>query len=370
MTRKDEVLKLIVDYFIKTAEPVGSKTLVEYYHLNISSATIRHEMNVLSQEGYLEQPHTSAGRIPSSKGYSYYVEHLRANANIDEDAKNALTVVLSEKSKSVEEVMNEACRILSNMTNLASVVVGKGVSDERLVSVQVIPISEHAATAVFVTDRGYVENKTFMLDENIKPDEVSKTVKMLNDRLVGTPICDITAKMQAMKPALTDYVVGQEVIYDAIMEAFTKFAVDRLSMVGKDKLYEQPEFRDDAEKLRALLSLLDDPDALKEAVFNSKRSESGVNVHIGSGEDGAGEIAMVSTEVNVNGGVANLALLGPTRMDYEKAVSTLKYFADAIDAYFAGSTIHSEKGEKEWQKRKMTSEEKSSKKNPSKKKNR
>ena len=114
MTRRDEILKLIVEHFIKTAEPVGSKTLQEVYHLDVSSATIRNEMNALEQDGYLEKTHTSSGRVPSEKGYQYYAEHIR-ETGVDEQAKNALANVLSEKSKSVEEVMKEACEILSHM---------------------------------------------------------------------------------------------------------------------------------------------------------------------------------------------------------------------------------------------------------------
>jgi heat-inducible transcriptional repressor len=121
MTREDQILKLIVEHFIKTAEPVGSQTLLEVYHLPFSSATIRSEMNSLEKEGYLEKTHTSSGRVPSGKGYTYYVEHLREE-NVDESVKYALSKVLEQKTKSVEEVVKESCEILSHMTNLASVV--------------------------------------------------------------------------------------------------------------------------------------------------------------------------------------------------------------------------------------------------------
>lgn len=350
MTRRDEILKLIVEHFIKTAEPVGSKTLQEVYHLDVSSATIRNEMNALEQDGYLEKTHTSSGRIPSEKGYAYYAEHIR-ECGVDENCKNALANILSEKSKSVEEVMKEACEILSHMTNLASVVLGSDLDSECLVSIQIIPLGENTATAVFVTDKGYVENKTFLIDPSLKTDEVVKTVKLLNDRLKGTPIAEVTAKMEAMKPALTDYVVGQEVIYDAILEAFTKFATDRLSLYGKDALYNQPEFANDAEKLRQLLSLLDDPENLKKALVESKNGkEEGIKVHIGTKKEGLEDLAVVSAGIALPGEPnATLTVLGPARMDYEKVVSTLKYFAQALDEYFERSTIHGG-GENTWDK--------------------
>src|SRR5574344_2346736 len=196
MTRRDEILKLIVEHFVKTAEPVGSKTLQEVYHLSVSSATIRNEMNALENDGFLEKTHTSSGRVPSQKAYKYYVEHIRTG-DVDSSAKNARANILSEKTKSVEEVMKEACEILSHMTNLASVVLGPTVNEEKLVSVQIIPLGENTATAVFVTDKGYVENKTFLIDPTLKTDEVVKTVKLLNDRLTGTPVSDLVNKMEA-----------------------------------------------------------------------------------------------------------------------------------------------------------------------------
>jgi heat-inducible transcriptional repressor len=335
MTRRDEILKLIVEHFIKTAEPVGSKNLQEVYHLDVSSATIRNEMNALEQDGFLEKTHTSSGRVPSEKGYQYYVENLRSGF-VDQNTKNALQTVLQEKSKSVEEVMQESCEILSHMTNLASCVLGKNVDEERLVSIQIIPLGESTATAVFVTDKGYVENKTFMIDKSMKVDDVVKSVKLLNDRLSGTPISQIVGKMEAMRPALTDYVVGQALVYDAIMAAFAKFATGRMEMYGKEALYNQPEYANDALKLRELLSFLDNPDELKKALMEGKPTSAGVSVHIGNKTEGLQDLAIVSTEINLPGEPsATLTVLGPSRMDYDKVVATLKYFAQTLDQYFA-----------------------------------
>jgi heat-inducible transcriptional repressor len=349
MTRQDEILKLIVEHFIKTAEPVGSKTLQEVYHLDVSSATIRNEMNALEQEGYLEKTHTSSGRVPSEKGYQYYAEHIRERG-VDESTKNALANVLSEKSKSVEEVMKEACEILSHMTNLASVVLGPTVNEEKLVSVQIIPLGENTATAVFVTDKGYVENKTFLIDPTLKTDEVVKTVKLLNDRLSGTPVSDLVTKMEAMKPAFTDYVVGQEVIYDAILEAFAKFATDRLSLYGKDALYNQPEYANDAEKLRQLLRSLTIRKTSKRRFRN--QSEQGWRQHPHRHRQRRARRPGGRFRRGLAPGRSELLFdrsSGPSRMDYEKVVSTLKYFAEALDQYFDRSTIHGG-GETSWQK--------------------
>lgn len=336
MTRRDEILKLIVEHFIKTAEPVGSKTLQETYHLSVSSATIRNEMNALENDGYLEKTHTSSGRVPSQKGYEYYVAHLKVDS-VDSNAKYALQGVLTKKTKSVEEVMKESCEILSHMTNLASVVLGPSVQAERLTKVQLIPLSKNSATAVFVTDQGYVENKTFIIDDKLHMEDVEKMVGMLNDRLKGTPVSDVVPKMEAMRPALTDYMVGQSVIYDALLEAFVKFTGNRLTLYGKDTLFDQPEFIGDSAKLKKVLELLDNPKAFRQAVDESQKSDNGVSVKIGSAKEGMDDVAIVSTELALPGSPC-LTVLGPSRMDYEKVVSTLKYFAEALDKYFKGET--------------------------------
>ena len=343
MTRRDEILKLIVEHFIKTAEPVGSMNLKEAYHLEMSSATIRNDMNALEKDGLLEKTHTSSGRVPSEKGYQYYVDNLRSGG-VDEKAKNALQTVLSEKAKSVEEVMKESCQILSQMTNLASCVIGQKADEERLVSIQAIPLGQNTATAIFVTDKGHVENKTFLINEAVRVEDVAKTVKLLNERLAGTPIVSVVPLMEAMKPALTDYLVGQRLVFDAILGAFASFASKHLELFGKDELYSQPEFANDAMKLRKLLKFLDDPTELKEALSKVNESKDGeVVVQIGT-KDVPTDLALVSAKVSLPGEPESaLTILGPSRMDYDRVVSTLQYFAKELDQYFKNAT----KGEKE-----------------------
>ena len=342
MTRSEEILKLIVEHFIRTAEPVGSKTLLETYHLGVSSATIRSEMNALEKNGFLEKTHTSSGRVPSSKGYEYYVEHLREE-RVDSTVKYAIQSVLDKKAQSVEEVIQRSCEILSNMTNLAVGVLGPKVSHEKLVSIQLIPIGPSTATAVFVTDAGYVENKTFVIDGSISPEDVKKTVQVLNERLIGTPVSDLVTKMEAMKPAVTDYMVGQDVIYQALLQAFVQFAGERMSLYGKENLLDHPEFAEDAKKLKKILKLLDSPEALRQA---SSGEGEGAKVSFGSSQEGLEDVALITADIKIPGQEkTSISLLGPTRMDYEKIMSTLNYVTQSLDDYFAGKS--GAKGEKE-----------------------
>ena len=364
MTRSEEILKLIVEHFIRTAEPVGSKTLLEAYHLGVSSATIRSEMNALEKEGYLEKTHTSSGRVPSSKGYEYYVQHLREE-RVDSTVKYALQSVLDKKAQSVEEVIQRSCEILSNMTNLAVGVLGPKVNHEKLVSIQLIPIGPNTATAVFVTDAGYVENKTFVIDGSVSPEDVKKTVELLNERLVGTPISDLVPKMEAMKPAVTDYVVGQDVIYQALLSAFVQFAGERVSLYGKENLLDHPEFAEDAKKLKKILKLLDDPEAMRRA---SVGEGDGAKVKFGPRQEGLEDVAVITADIQIPGqDKTSISLLGPTRMDYEKIMSTLNYVTRSLDEYFAEKS--GKKGEEQACPKKNSKSKPSPKPNPKSKKN-
>ena len=159
LSRSDTVLKCIVEYFIKYAQPLGSKTLIEEYKLPYSSATIRNEMYNLEQLGYIEKPHTSGGRIPSTKGYKYYCEHLR-DKNVDEELKYSIQQILNKKSQSIEETIKASCEILSHMTSLVSVFLGPDESIEKLANVQLIQVGDKTLTAIFVTDSG---NKTSVI---------------------------------------------------------------------------------------------------------------------------------------------------------------------------------------------------------------
>lgn len=329
MNRRDRVLKLIVEHFIKNAQPVGSKTLIEEYGLDYSSATIRSEMNALEIDGLLEKTHTSSGRVPSSKGYRYYIEHLR-DRSIDEEFKYQMQSVLDQKVQSIQDVIKQSCEILSQMTNLASIVLGPGANQEHLVSVQLVPISDTSATCVFVTDQGYVENKTFVIDEKNKLADVENCVKLLNERLKGTSISELIPKMQAIRPLINDMVINHDVIYQAMLEAFIGFAKDRLSTFGQEELFEQPEFANDATKMRKLMELLNKPDVFREVESNNES----ISIHIGGETDEDDDVSIVQAKVKMPGKQErSIAVVGPKRMDYDKVVSSLEYLINELDSY-------------------------------------
>ena len=329
LSRSDEILKYIVEYFIKNAQPVGSQTLIEIYKLPYSSATIRNEMYALEKLGLIEKTHSSSGRVPSAKGYKYYCEKLKDN-EVDENLKQSLQLVLNQRVKSVEEVIKRSCEILSHMTNLVSIVVGPDEDKERLASVQLIQISDNTITAVFVTDKGYVENKTFIIEEGVSAKEIVQCMNLLNERLKGTPVSQLVEKMQALKPVLSDYVISHDVVYQALMETFLRFASDRLSLYGREELFNNPEFKQDSEKLERVFKMLSDQSLFKSVDADDK----GVSVNIGDVE-GNPDVSMVSAKFKVGQeGEQTLTLLGPTRMDYARVISALEYMVNELNKYF------------------------------------
>ena len=336
LTRSDTILKYIVEYFIKHAEPVGSKTLIEEYHLSYSSATVRNEMFALEKMGFIEKPHQSAGRVPSSKGYKYYCDYLR-DKSVDEEIKNSIQLILNKKTQSIEETIKASCEILSHMTSLVSVFLGPDGKEERLANVQLIQVSEKTLTAIFVTDSGYVESKTFIVSESIKPQDLVECVKLLNDRLVGTPVSELVEKMESLRPILNDYIIQNDALYQAIVQTFVRFASDRLSLYGQDELFNQPEFKNDIEKLENVLKLLGNAQVLKDQTDDDE-----VHLKIGDIADNP-DVSVMTAKVKIGDSESGstIALIGPRRMDYEKAMSALEYLVKMLEKYFQGD----EKGE-------------------------
>ena len=332
MNRRERVLKLIVEHFIKTAEPVGSRTLIENYGLNYSGATIRAEMNSLEQEGFLEKTHTSSGRVPSSKGYRYYIENLRERS-VSDEFKYQMQSILDEKIRSIDDVIKQSCEILSQMTSLASIVLGPNATQERLVSVQLVPISQSSATCVFITDQGYVENKTFVLNDKTSLSDVESCVKLLNERLKGTQISELIPKMKAIKPLLNDYVIDHDVIYQAMLEAFVGFAKDRLSAYGKEELFEQPEFKDDATKIKKLIELFESPEVFREV---EEDDDNEISIHIGGETNDDEDVSIISAKVKIPGQKeGSIAIVGPKRMDYGQVVNSMEYLINELERRYS-----------------------------------
>ena len=240
--RRVEIFKAIVDEFIKTAEPVGSKTLQKKYHLPYSSATIRNDMQVLEEMGYLEKTHTSSGRIPSTLGYKFYCENMLADSNVDEKMEVAIRHAFEAQNMNMEEAVQASCRILSEMTNMTTGAIGPDSSRQRLEHIKLFPIDERNAVCVFITNTGHTETKTFHFDADVPFTDIETCTDILNSRLKGTPITELADRMRDLKPDLTAVVKQHELLFTAFVKAFVRFASENVYFSGKDKMLYQPEF--------------------------------------------------------------------------------------------------------------------------------
>ena len=329
--RQELILKAIVEEFIKSAESVGSKTLVEKYNLDYSSATIRNEMNYLEQIELLEKTHTSSGRVPSTKGYRYYVEHLMDKEVLQEDRYEIQALL--DNNVPIDDVIQRSCEILSNMTNLTSVVLGPDANKQTLAHIKLFPLDNNSAVAVFITDQGHTENKTFRFDDQITIEDIQTCTNILNDRLVGTPISDIVEKMNEIKPILAHSVKRHEALFNAFMQAFVKFASENVYYSGASNMLYQPEFAD-IEKMRNIMKMLEDSKLWRSLGNNDNR------LKLTTTDDKNqlvwfDDMAVVSSTFRVGEEEGKLMVLGPSRMDYNRIVSVLDFAAEFIEQQFS-----------------------------------
>ncbi len=331
--RQIVIFKTIVDEFTRTAEPVGSKTLMALLDFPCASATIRNEMAVLETEGLLEKTHTSSGRIPSSAGYRFYVENLMEK-QLDEGVKTSLQKVFKERHYSLEEIVKKSCDILSDMTNLTSVVLGPDSKCQRLQHVQLIPITERSAVAIFVTDHGHTENKTFQFDEEVSVEDIQNCCTILNEKLSGTPIENVVERMQEIQPLLEAHINRHEMLFQAFVNAFVRFASDNVYCSGQSNMLYQPEFAD-IEKLKQLMKMLEDSSIWRQLANH----EGDLMVRIGDDSNNQimqmNNVAVIASKFKLNDNEeGQLMIVGPTRMQYNRVVALMEYMSKVIEEMY------------------------------------
>ncbi len=333
--RQTCIFKAIVDEFTRTAEPVGSKRLMDLLDFRCSSATIRNEMAALEELGLLEKTHTSSGRIPSSKGYRFYVENLMEK-QLDEGVKNSLQNVFRERHYSMDEIVKKSCDILSQMTSLTSIVLGPDSEYQTLQHIQLFPLNERSAVAVFITDHGHTENKTFYFPTDVSVEDIKTCCNLLNDKLMGTAINEVVDKLQEIKPLLASHVARHEVLFEAFVNAFMKFATNHVYCSGQANMLYQPEFAD-IEKLKELMKMLEDSSLFRQIANH----EGNLCIEIGGENEliQMDDVAVVSSRFKVNSKEeGELMIVGPTRMQYSKVVALMEYMSKVLeDLYREGN---------------------------------
>ncbi len=330
--RKIEIFKAIVKEFIQTAEPVGSKLLIDKYNINYSSATIRNEMSDLEKFGLIEKTHTSSGRVPSSKGYRFYVEHFMED-EMHEGVENVISQIFSDRRLGVEEAIRQSVNVLTQMTQLTSMVLGPASNADNLKSVQLIPINNTSAMAVFVTGRGHAEHRIFNFEQAVPIEEMESCTAILNDRLVGTPLNHVVDKMESIKPVLSNRMAEYEVLFEAFVNAFMKFAQDEIYYSGKDNMLYQPEFAS-VNKLREMTELLENSQVWQELSMSHDNLKLKKGTH--SELMWIDDVAVVSSSFYLENDEEEhkLMVVGPSRMEYGRVVSLVEYVTTMIESVY------------------------------------
>lgn len=323
--RQEELLKLIIEDYIKTARPVSSKSLCEI--MNCSSATIRNEMSALEDIGFLEKTHTSSGRVPSEKGYRYYVDHIMKPREMNGEDILKLQTIFHNQSLALNDTILRSMEIISELTSYTSVVLGSSSKENKITKVEVVPLSEFQFIAIVVTDKGHVEHRSMNMPSTVSLEEVKQTVELINKLIIGTPIDEVSSKLEfEVKPVIAKYVKQHEVLYNAFYSAFSDFTKEaNIRVTGAKNILMQPEF-DNASKIREIMNKFED----KDMIDSIKEEENGINIYIGSENEFDDDVTVIKTKYSFGGEEGTIALIGPKRMEYDRVISLLDYIKQNI----------------------------------------
>lgn len=325
--RQEELLKEIVESYINTVKPVGSKALCKKFKL--SSATIRNEMAELEHLGFLEKNHVSSGRVPSELGYKYYVDKLMKPKELNGEEILKLQTIFHNQQLQISDAIVKCMEIISEITSYTSVVLGKNSNENTLQQVNIIPLENNELIALVCTNKGIVENKKFKLPENIYVNEVVKTCEIINKMLVGTPINEVGERLEFdIKPIISKTIKQYEAVYSIFHDAFDDFAKNNGNVFfsGKTNILKQPEY-DNVEDIKRIVSKFEDESLVRKIESKSE----GVNVYIGEETEFDPNVTIIKSKYNINGEEGTIAIVGPKRMEYDKVVGLLEYINDELN---------------------------------------
>lgn len=324
--RQENILKFIVEEYIKTVKPISSHQICD--KLECSSATIRNEMVYLEELKLLEKNHFASGRIPSEKGYKYYVENLMQPKHMTGEDMLKLQTIFHNNTLDLNDTIKKSIEIVSEITNYTTVVLGSGAKDNRLKKVEIVPLEDNKILTMVITDKGFVEHKNLYLPKTVSTEEVKKTVDLINKLVVGTPLDEISEKLEySVKPIIGKYVRQHELIYNTFYDAFSEITNKEsdVHFVGRSNFLKQPEFSD-VEKIKEIFSKFEDANCIKEIA----EDKNGINVYVGSDSELSDEVSVVKTHYNIDGEEGTIAIIGPKRMEYDRVVSLLNYIKSNI----------------------------------------
>ncbi|WZY00960.1 heat-inducible transcriptional repressor HrcA [Bacillus sp. FSL W7-1360] len=325
------ILHAIVDDYVRSAEPVGSRSVSKREDIPFSPATIRNEMADLEELGFLEKPHSSAGRVPSQQGYRYYVDHMKLPHRLTTVEKAGLSRLASAQLQATEEVFEASARILSEMTSYVSVVLSPETLKEKLCNIQIVPMNDQQAVVILVSQTGHVENRLVHIDEMVTSADLERTVNLLNERLVGTPLLMLQDKITIELADLFKRHVGNyQHVMSMLKQLTSRHQPEKMFFSGKTNLMTQPEFQD-LGKIRLVYNTFEEETRLSQ--WLRSQQTDGLRVSIGEENEleAFSSCSIVMASYTVDGyDVGTIGVIGPTRMEYRRMMTVVDVLAQDL----------------------------------------
>ena len=334
--RKKKVLRSVVDLYIRTAEPVGSKAITSLPDMKYSSATIRNEMADLTAMGYLEQPHTSAGRIPSAAGYRLYVDELMMDYRLSIDETKSISSAIEEKMQKVDKLVERVAKLVSQATNLPAISAASRSGSARVQRFELIYAGAGSFILVLMLPGDQILNKLIKLPLNVEDSDLKLLSAVLNAALAEIPLDGFTAELmdKVMRSAGAASALVP-VIWDFTVETLKNHGNTNMAIAGQSRILGLPEYRDVDKAQRLMASIDEDTLSSLPAVM---QSANGTKVIVGP-ENVADELkdtSVVMTKFDIGDGMQGMiGVVGPTRMDYAQVTARLSYFAESLSKMFA-----------------------------------
>lgn len=335
--RKFRILQAIIQDYIKTAEPVGSRTLAKKYNLGVSSATIRNEMSDLEEMGLLIKPHTSAGRIPSSTAYRLYVDNFMTGYDLDEAVREVVRSEYENYMMELNKTIEKTLDILTRMTNYTSLMVAPRMQSLNVRDLKLVFIESNRVMLIVVTREGMIKNEQIRLDNPVTPDELETVSRVLAEAIRDRNIEDLVLDAGSFVRGLSENEnrVLNEII-PVLRSLAEKSRSSKIYSTGISKILNYPEFGN-IDRARHFIDTMNSSDALENALAGISM-EDGKNVHIIIGPENRvpdfSDCSIIMADYKLNGEpIGTIGVIGPTRMNYEYAVSTLDFLSDELTKY-------------------------------------
>lgn len=324
--RKKEILQAVIDEYINTAEPVSSGALVKKYGLDYSSATVRNELAELENNGYLSQPHTSSGRVPSEKGYRFYVDELIKEDDISLEEIKYIQNKLSTKVNEIEDLTKIATTTLSEITHYTTVAIGPKTDNQIIEEMKFILLGSRMLMVVIVTDSGLVKETIIKYDKDITQSQVETLNNLFNSKLKGKPLSKIDKPMEEYILAEITYSID---VIKPIIEQINKVIEDEnnIYLQGATKAFDLPEFKS-LDIAKNFMNVIDTKEVMLDMLESGVAKD--INVYIGDENENEQlkDFSIVTFKHSVGDkDLGTIGIIGPKRMDYSKVISVMKYIS-------------------------------------------